>query len=78
MLQSAQIVDVLDRLAHHFESQVEEVPSHSDFRAWGQFLEVERLHHQIGLYGTASGLIVLQLANRHTSAVVRQALCSQD
>ena len=74
MLQSAQIVDVLDRLAHHFESQVEEVPSHSEFRAWGQFLEVERLHHQIGLYGTASGLIVLQLANRHTSAVVRQAL----
>ena len=74
MLQSAQIVDVLDRLARHFESQVEEVPDHSEFRAWGQFLEVERRHHQIGLYGTASGLIVLQLANRHTSAVVRQAL----
>ena len=74
MLQSAQIVDVLDRLARHFEKNVDEVPDHPEFRAWGQFLEVERRYHQIGLYGTASGLIVLKLANRHTSAVVRQAL----
>ena len=84
MLKSAAIRDVLDRMAHNFESQVEEVttkdvpveeiPDCSEFRAWGQFLGVEKRYHQIGLYGTASGLIVLQLADRHNSTVVTQAL----
>lgn len=74
MLQSAQIEDVLDRLAHHFETQIEDVPDNPEGKAWGQFLEVERRHHQIGLYGTASGVIVLPLANRGSSAAVRQAL----
>ena len=74
MLQSADIVDVLDRLAQNFENQVDEVPDKSECRAWGQFLGMERRHHQIGLYGTASGLIVLQSANRCASTVVKQAL----
>ena len=74
MLQAVHIVDVLDRIARRFETQIEDVPGCTECKAWGQFLEMERRHHQIGLYGTASGLIVLQLADRSNSAAVRQAL----
>ena len=74
MLKSDKIVDVLDRLARRFETQIEDGPGCSECKAWGQFLEMERSHHQIGLYGTASGLIVLQSANRSNSAAGRQAL----
>ena len=73
MLQSKKIDVVLDRLAGRFEAQIEDGPNCSECKAWGQFLEMERSHHQIGLYGTASGLIVLQSANRKNSAAVRQA-----
>ena len=74
MPQSAQIVDIFDRLARRFEDEVETDPNCSQVRGWGQFLKMERSHFQIGLYGTASGLITLQLADRGSSATVKQAL----
>ena len=74
MLKSAEILDVLDHLARHFQDEVETDPNCSQVRGWGQFLKIERSHFQIGLYGTASGLIALQLANRGSSEALKQAL----
>ena len=74
MLQSAQIVVILDRLARRFEDEVEIDPNCSEVRGWGQFLKMEKSHFQMGLYGTASGLIALQLANRGSSETLKQAL----
>lgn len=78
MLKSAELSDTLDRLASHFDTQAEQLPGEPELRAWGQFVDTARRHHQTGLYGTASGVIVLQLAGRQGDTTVKQALRTLD
>ena len=67
MISDDRIREMLDHLAGCFENET------SDPGGWGQFLDVPRRHIQVGVYGTAAGLIALALAERGADAVTQEA-----
>lgn len=63
-IDSDSIDAALNSIATKFEVQYQSEPGNPSLGGWGQFLDGPRPHRQIGLYGTAAGLLVLSLADR--------------
>jgi hypothetical protein len=72
MMGPDEIREMLHRLAGEFENVVQ--PKDALGRGWGQFLNTPAGHRQVGLYGTCSGVLVLSLASRGNSAVLKDAV----
>jgi hypothetical protein len=67
MKDAAEIQGMLERIAQRFENSADIWPDgqlSENFRGWGQFLDAPKVHKQIGLYGTAAGVLVLNAARR--------------
>jgi len=64
MVDSDSVDAALNSIAMKFEGQYQTEAEDSEVGGWGQFLDGPRPHRQIGLYGTAAGLLVLSLADR--------------
>jgi hypothetical protein len=61
----------LELLAKKFADTVQDLGD-SEGRGWGQFLDAPSRHRQVGLYGTAAGLIVLSLAGHSQGVAARR------
>jgi hypothetical protein len=71
-----EIQGLLERIAQRFESSADTWPQKEPsetFRGWGQFLDAPKVHKQIGLYGTAAGVLVLSAASRGRSQLSTDA-----
>ena len=74
MVELAHLKDLLNRMAQRFEEAEQAPDGAPDLRGWGQFLDAPKRHKQVGPYGTSAGIIVLALAERGGSALMKRAV----
>jgi hypothetical protein len=68
-METEQIEALLGRLALAFENVRKTPESLAGARAWGQFLDGDTSHQQVGLYGTSAGILVRALAGRGSDSL---------
>jgi hypothetical protein len=73
LIEPGELRDLLDGLATRFEEATQAVDQFPDGRGWGQFLDAPKQHRQVGPYGTSAGIVVLALAGRGQTPLIRQA-----
>lgn len=74
MVEAPELKEYLSNLAQRFEDVAQNQTLVLNAQGWGQFLDAPKRHRQIGLYGTAAGVIVLALAERGQSILMQQAV----